>query len=513
LDQTIVGTAMPRIIADLGGFTHYTWVTIAYMITSTIAIPITGKLIDMYGRKTLYTMGIGIFILGSMLSGLSQTMAQLIIFRGFQGIGAGIMMANAFTVIGDIFPPSERGKYQGFIGGVMGLSAIIGPTLGGFITDSFSWHWIFYINIPLGLIIIGLFIAFFPNFRPQGVKHKVDYPGAATLILTVVPAMLALSWGGVDYPWLSAQIIGMFAFSIIMGTVFVIIERRSDNPIIPLSLFRNRIVAISEAVIFLTAIGMFSTIIFVPLFFQGVLGVSATTSGNFLTPMMLGMVLGSFISGQILSRAGGHYQIQGAVGIAITAVGIFLLSRMTVETSYAMAVIYIVITGFGLGNTMPIYVIAVQNAVTYEVLGVATSSTIFFRSIGGSVGLAVFGSVMSNRFASNFTHVLPPLAKTMIPPERLDFLVRNPQALVSIEAQNQLKEIFSAFGPQGAAFFEQVLQALRQALESALSEVFLIVTGVLIVAFIVNFFIKEIPLRKGHVLAESANRSERSTGN
>lgn len=503
LDQTIVGTAMPRIISDLGGFTHYTWVTIAYMITSTVAVPITGKLIDMYGRKTLYIIGIGIFVLGSLLSGLSQTMMQIIIFRGFQGIGAGIMMAIAFTVIGDLFPPGERGKYQGIISATFGLASIIGPILGGFLTDSLSWHWVFFINIPLGIMIIVLFILFFPNLRPQNSKHRVDYEGVTTLILTVVPAMLALSWGGVDYPWLSAQIIGMFAFSIIMGVVFVLIEQRSKNPVIPLSLFKNRIVSISEVVVFFTAIGMFGTIIFVPLFFQGVLGVSATTSGSFLTPMMLGMVAGSFASGQVLSRTGGHYRTQGAVGLSIMTVGMLLLSRMTVETSYAWAVVNIIITGFGLGITMPIYVIAVQNAVPYEILGVATSSTAFFRSLGGSVGLAVFGSVVNNQFAANFTGGLPPLVKAMIPPERLEFLVHNPQALVSVEAQVQLKGMFSMFGYQGTALFDQVMQMLRQALNSALTEVFLVGACILVVAFITNFFIKEIPLRKEHVLAES----------
>jgi len=361
LDQTIVGTAMPRIVSDLGGFTHYTWVTIAYMIASTIAVPITGKLTDMYGRKSLYIIGLCIFIAGSILSGLSQTMAQIIIFRGVQGIGGGIMIANAFTVIGDLFPPSERGKYQGFITGVFGLSSIIGPTLGGFLTDTLSWHWVFYINIPLGILIIILFIIFFPNIKPDISNSKIDYFGIVTLILTVVPAMLALSWGGIDYPWISVTIISMFIFSIIMGITFIIIERRSVNPIIPLSIFRNRIVAVSELVIFITAIGMFGTIIFVPLFFQGVLALSATASGSFLTPMLLGMVVGSISSGQVLSRTGGHYRIQGAIGIAIMLTGMILLSMMNIKTSYGSAILNMVITGFGLGITMPLYNIAVQN--------------------------------------------------------------------------------------------------------------------------------------------------------
>ena len=498
LNQTVVGTAMPRIIADLGGFAQYTWVTTAYLISSTVSVPITGRLIDIYGRKWFYTAGIIIFVLGSLLCGLSQTMTQIIAARGFQGIGAGIMMANAFTVVGDLFPPAERGKYQGMTSGVLGISSIIGPTLGGFITDSLSWHWVFYFNIPLGVLIILLFVFFFPNLRPDSLKHQVDYIGAVLLILATVPIMLALSWGDVEYPWLSAPIIGMSVFSLVMAMFFIVTEKRSREPIIPLWLFRNRIIAVSIPVIFFSGIGMFGAIIFVPLFFQGVLGLSATTSGNFLTPMMLGMVAGSFISGQALSRAGGHYRVQGLIGLAIMALGIGLLSRMNTETSYATAITNIILVGFGLGITMPLYTIAVQNAVPYNVMGVATSSTVFFRSIGGSVGLAILGAVMTNRFASEFISRLPSALKTVIPSELLSSLAHNPQALVSGQAQEQLKALLTPLGEQGLTLFDQLLQALRLALNSALSQVFLIGLGVVLIALIINFFIKEIPLRRQH---------------
>jgi EmrB/QacA subfamily drug resistance transporter len=506
LDQTVVGTAMPRIISDLGGFSHYTWITTAYIITSAVTIPIIGKLTDMYGRKYFYLGGLCLFIVASILCGLSNAMNQIIIFRGIQGIGAGVMMANAFTVIGDIFPPAERGKYQGFMSAVFGLSSIVGPTLGGYITDTLSWHWVFFINVPLGLVVILLFAFFFPNFRPDNLKHSIDYPGLVLLILTVVPAMLALSWGGVEYPWSSPQIIGMFVFSAVALVLFIFAEKRGIEPIIPLSLFRNRIVAVSEIVIFFTAFGMFGGIIFIPLFFQGVLGATATTSGSFLTPMMLGVVAGSFISGQTLSRAGGHYRIQGTVGIAIMGVGMALLSRMTVETSYGSAVLYIIITGFGLGATLPLYTIAVQNAVPYNALGVATSSTAFFRSIGGSVGLAILGSVMNNRFASEFTSRLPSAIKTMVPAEQLEALAHNPQALMSPEAQAQLQTMIEQLGPQGTQIFQQVLDALRQSLDSALSQVFLCALLTVVVAFLINFFIKEIPLRKQHTLERAPTK-------
>ena len=446
LDQTIVGTAMPKIIAELGGFAHYTWVTTSYLITSTVAVPIIGKLTDIYGRKWFYISGIAVFLVGSLLSGLSQTMLQLILFRGFQGFGAGIMMANAFTVIADLFPPAERGKYQGFTTGVFGLSSIIGPTLGGFITDKFSWHWVFFINIPLAVLIIILFIIFFPHFKPDQLKHRVDWAGVTTLILTVVPTMLALSWGGTEYPWASFQIIGIFVFAIIMLFAFLAIERRSPEPIIPMELFSNRIVSVSLIVTILTGMAMFGGITFIPLFFQGVLGLSATVSGSFLTPMMLGQVSGSLISGQVLSRAGGHYRIQGIIGLAIMAVGLYLLSRMTLDTSYITAVVNIVLLGFGLGITMPLYTIAVQNAVPYRIMGAATSATAFFRFMGASLGLAIFGTVMTNSFANRFLTQLPDSVKSVIPSSTITSMAHNPQALVNPDAQNQLKSLLAPLG-------------------------------------------------------------------
>ncbi|MFH0942327.1 MAG: DHA2 family efflux MFS transporter permease subunit [Chloroflexota bacterium] len=500
LDQTVVGTAMPRIISDLGGFSHYTWITTAYIIASAVTIPITGKLIDMFGRKPFYIGGLIIFLIASVLCGLSNTMLQLIVFRGIQGIGAGVIMAISFTVIGDLFPPAERGKYQGYMSGIFGLSSVIGPPLGGFITDTLSWHWVFFINVPLGVIVVALFVLFFPHIRPDNLKHQVDYHGLVTLVLAVVPAMLALSWGGVEYPWGSPQVIRLFAFAAVMLALFIFIESRSPEPIIPLSLFRNRIVAVSEVVIFITGMGMFGGIIFVPLFFQGVMGLTAAASGSFLTPMMLGIVAGGFVSGQLLARAGGHYRIQGAVGIAIMAAGLALLSLMTSETSHGAAVFNIIITGFGLGVTMPVYVIAIQNAVPYKMLGVATSSGAFFRSLGGSVGLAIFGSIMNNRFASELTSKVPDAVKTVISPERLAALANNPQALLNPQAQAQLQNFLEQTGPQGNTLFQQTLTALRQSLEAAMSQVFLIGVLVLLVAFIISLFIKEIPLRKRYVM-------------
>lgn len=502
LDQTIVDTAMPRIIVDLNGFAHYTWVITVYIITSAITIPIIGKLTDIYGRKRFYIAGIAIFTGASVLSGLSHSMLQLIIFRGLQGIGAGSMIANAFTVIADIFPPAERGKYQGIISAVFGMSAIIGPALGGLITDRLSWHWIFFVNLPIGIVNIILFLFFFPNFRANAEhRHSVDYQGMIALSVGVASLLLALSWGGGEYSWISLPVLGLLAVFGVMLAAFLFIESRSREPLIPLSLFRNHIVAISETAVFLTAFGMYGAITFVPLFFQGVLSATATASGGYLTPMILGQVSGSFLSGQLLSRAGGHYRIQGVVGLGLMGVGIFLLSRMGIGTSYGVAVVNIIITGFGLGMTMPLYTIAVQNAVPYNLLGVATSTVPFIRSIGASVGLAIFGSTMTSRFASGFNALLSPELRAVLPASQIESLSRNPQVLVSAESQAQLKQFLTQASPQGSQLFMQLQDTLKRALSSALHEVFMISLVAAGVSLVIHLLIKEIPLRKEHSAA------------
>jgi len=496
MDQTVVSTAMPRIMADLGGFDQYTWVTTAYLVTSTVAMPIVGRLTDMYGRKWFYIVGIAIFLVCSALSGLAGTLTQLIVFRGLQGIGGGIMMASAFIVVGDLFPPAERGKYQGLVTAVFGLSSIIGPVLGGFITDKFSWHWIFYINLPLGIPIMALFIRFFPPMRPSGVKHRIDFLGLTVLILCVVPLMLGLSWGGVQYGWNSPQIVGALTMAVVMAILFVVVESRAAEPIMPLAIFRNREVALAAVAMFCAGFGMFGATIFVPLYFQGVLGLSATTSGSFLMPMMLGVVVGSIASGQILSRLGGHYRIQGVIGLAIMATGIFLLSRMTADTTYARAVFDVVVTGLGLGTAMPLYMIAVQNAVPYRVMGIATASVQFFRAVGGTLGLAIFGSLLASRFASNVETLMPAGVRQALSPDVLSQLSSNPEALVDPHAVSKLQEIFDGLGPQGADLMQQLMHALREALAMAISDIFLLAVAAVAVGLIATALFREIPLRK-----------------
>jgi len=493
LDQTIVSTAMPRIIADLEGFDRFTWVTTAYLLASTTVLPIVGKLSDSYGRKGFLISGTVIFLGGSVLAGLSQDMTQLIIFRGIQGIGGGTMMAIAFIAVADLFPAGERGKYQGMLGSVFALSSIIGPTLGGFVTDQLSWHWIFYINIPLGIAVIALFVVFFPQITPATREHRLDYAGIVALVLSVVSLLLALSWGGGQYDWVSGQVLGLMIFGSVMVLVFIVVESRAADPIMPLWVFRYPSVSVSLVVTSLSGFGMFGVIVFIPLYFQGVLGASATNSGSFLTPMMLGIVVGAIISGQALSRLGAHYRLQGLIGLGIMAAGMLLLSGMSADTSFSRAVGNIVLMGFGLGMTFPVYTLVVQNSVPRRVLGVATSSLQFFRSIGGTLGLAILGSVVTSRFATALPGSVPESVQQVIPSEKLATITGDPYALLSPEAGAQLEQSFESIGPEGIGLLSEFMDVLRQALSSAISDVFLISLAMVIAAWVVTLFLKGIP--------------------
>ncbi len=469
LDQTVVATAMPRIIADLGGFDRYTWVTTAYLVASTTAVPIVGRLTDIYGRKIFYVGGIIVFLAGSALAGTSQTMNQLIAFRAVQGLGGGVIMANSFVAIADLFPPETRGKYQGFLGVVFGLSSILGPTLGGFITDAFAWNWIFLVNLPLGVPVIFLIAFMFPKIRPEVESRKLDYAGMAALILAVVPTLLALSWGGAQYEWASPQVAGTLAFGLLMGAAFVFIESRAESPIMPLEIYRNPMVAASLIATFLTGFGMFGGIIFIPLFFQGVLGASATDSGGFLTPMMLGIVAGASVSGQLLARTPIGYRAFALVGTALMAVGLFLMTTLDADATFGQAVAYIVAMGVGLGCTFPTFTLAVQNSIPFRMMGVATSALQFYRTIGGTLGLALMGAAMTARFASHLDETMPQSVADALPSGELDALKDNPQALMEPSALGGLFE-----GADGKAMAEAALASLREALAGAISDVFAI---------------------------------------
>ena len=496
LDQTVVGTAIPRIVADLGGFDRFTWITSAYIVASTIAIPIVGRLTDLYGRKPFYIAGIIVFLAGSALSGLSQSMNMLIAFRALQGLGGGVMIAIAFVTVGDLFPPAERGKYMGFVAGVFGLSSVIGPTLGGFITDTLSWHWIFYINLPIGIPVVVLFIRFFPSIRRDHTKHQIDFIGMFALVTAIVCLLLGLSWAGVQYDWASLQIVGLLSVAAVAIALLITVELRAPDPILPLDIYRNRVVSISLFATFCTGFGMFGGIVFIPLFFQGALGASATSSGSFLTPMMLGMVVGATLSGQTLSRLGGHYRAQGLIGLTIMATGMFLVSRMSADTSFAQAVFNIVVMGLGLGTTFPTFNIAVQNAVPYSLLGAATSATQFYRSIGGAMGLALLGSLMARRFSTRLSESLDQEVAEAVPSEVLADLSENPQALVDPDAISALEATLAQAGPQGAELAQGLLMGLRSGLASAIGDVFVVGLATVAVAFVATLFLKELRLRE-----------------
>ncbi|MCL5942644.1 MAG: DHA2 family efflux MFS transporter permease subunit [Actinobacteria bacterium] len=493
LDQTVVSTAMPKVVAHLGGFSLYSWVFTAYMLTSTTTVPIYGKLSDLYGRKIFFLWGMIVFMVASVLSGRSGSMTQLIVFRGLQGIGAGALMPVALAIIGDLFPPGERGKVQGLMGTVFGISSVVGPSLGGYITDNLNWRWVFYVNIPIGILAVIVVVLTMPRERRERANRPIDYLGAATLVAALVPLLLALSEVGDAHPWLSAYILGLLAGAAVMLVVFLVVEARAQEPLLPLDLFRNRIFTVSVAAVFLSAAGMFGAIMFIPLFVQGVVGTSATNSGYILTPMMFSLIASSVIGGQLISRWG-RYRILALGGLATMTLGMFLLSRMGTTTTSAVTVRNMIITGLGLGVTMPLYVIAVQNAFPHARMGVVTSSVAFFRSIGGTVGVAVMGSVMADSFSRRLAEGLPAPLKAAMPPQALAAL-SNPQALLSPEAK---AAIGAQLPPGQAGLAAQLFDALRSALAGSITEVFLIGAIVAGAAWVVNLFLREIPLRKTH---------------
>ena len=483
LDQTIVSTATPRIIADLGGFDKYTWITTGYMVASTTAAPIVGKLSDIYGRKWIFIGSVFVFMVGSVLCGFSENMTQLIIFRIIQGIGGGTIMAVTFISIADLFPPSDRGKYIGLLAACFGLASVIGPTLGGFLTDTFSWKWIFFVNVPLAGPVVFLLARFFPDTPGESNREnrRIDYPGICLLIVGVVLLLVGLSLGGVQYEWTSFYVVGPIVTGLISLIILVIVETKTYNPILPLNLFKERMVTIGLILSLLTGFAMFGAIIFVPLYFQGVLAFSATSSGTFLTPMMLGIVFGAAISGQILSRTGGHFRIQGLVGVALMTAGVFLFSTLDSTSDYPRAVSYIILLGFGLGSTFPTFTIAVQNFSPPSAIGAATSFIQFLRTFGGLVGLSLLGSLMSHRFVANLDRAVEN-STVPISNDLFDELKTNPRVLVDPDAQMSM---VSAEMPG------DILAVLRNSLSEAIGDVFSVCVAVLLVSFFITMLLNK----------------------
>ncbi len=495
LDQTVVGTALPRIVASLGGLEHYAWVVTAYLLASTVSIPLYGKLSDIYGRRIIFICGMVIFLAGSALAGTSQDMTQLIIYRGIQGLGAGALIPIAQAVIGDIFPPTERGKWQGLIFAVFGLTTILGPTLGGWITDNWGWRWVFYVNMPVGVIAI-LTAGFALPRTVRRVLHTIDYLGAITLVAWAVPLLLAFSWAGTQYAWNSWQIIGLFSVTAVMLLIFVLIELQAAEPIITPRLFNNSIFLISVIAMFLVSAAMFGAILYLPLFAQGVLGESATNSGVVLTPMMLGFIFSSIVGGQLLSRTG-HYRFLSIFGFAVAAIGMFLLSRMAITTTQSELIRNMIITGLGSGLLLSLFTIVVQNAFPYRQLGEVTASINFFRSIGSTIGVAVMGTIMTNTFQSNLQSNMPQALTQLASTRHLPLAqLQNPQLLLAPDVVAKIQHDFAAFGTQGLALFHQLVEAIRMSLSSAITNVFFLGFIIMLLGLFSVLFLREIPLSK-----------------
>jgi EmrB/QacA subfamily drug resistance transporter len=463
LDQTIVATALPTIVGDLGGLQHLSWVVTAYLLASTVTGPLYGKFGDLYGRKPTLQVAIVIFLIGSALCGIAQNMPELIAFRALQGLGAGGLLVTTIAVVGDIIPPRERGRYQGVFGAVFGVSTVIGPLLGGFFVDNLSWRWIFYVNLPTGALAFVVIGAVF-HARTNRVEHDIDYLGSALLAAGLSCVVLFTSLGGTTFAWDSGKSIVLVVLSVVLLTAFVFVERRATEAILPPALFRNRTFAVSAATGFIIGLALFGSITYLPVFLQIAKGMSPTKSGLQLTPMMGGLLVTSIAAGRSISRWG-RWRPFPIAGTAIAVVGMALLSRLSVSSATTSAALSMLVLGLGLGMVMQVLVLAVQNAVDPRYMGTATSGTILFRQVGGSVGIAIFGAIFANRLhaelASRGIHTA---SRTV-----------SPAAIRQLPAAARL--------------------AYAEAIAASLHPVFLVAAGVSVVAFLLTWLYRETPLR------------------
>lgn len=470
LDQTIVSTALPRIAVDLNGLNKLSWVVTSYLITSAVVTPLYGKISDQLGRKKIFQIAIVIFLIGSALCGLSQNMTQLIIFRGLQGLGAGGLMALVFAIIGDIIPPRERGRYQGYFGGVWALSSIVGPLLGGLFTDTLTWRWIFYINIPLGLIALSVISARL-HLPYRKVLHQIDLYGAALLASSVVCLLLVTVLGGSTYAWNSAPIYGLGVAGTILGLLFIWQETRAKEPIIPLRLFKNDIFTVASLLSLISGAAMFGVMTFIPEYQQIVRGYSAMKSGLLMLPMIAGMMSAMIPSGRIISKTG-KYRLFPIFGTAITAFGIWLFSHISLTTSQLMMSVWMLVLGFGVGLYMQVMTLAVQNSIDRKDMGAATSVVTFFRSMGASFGTALFGALLTARL----THYL------------LQYLPTSATSHLSTKSLQQSTSGLSKLPPS-------LVHDVMNAFAHAFSDVFLIAVPLAVVAFALSFMLREAPLK------------------
>lgn len=471
LDQTIVATALPTIVSEFGGIGHLSWVVTAYLLASTASMPLWGKISDLHGRKRIYQTAIVLFLAASMLCGLSQSLWQLIAFRALQGVGGGGLMSLTFTIVGDIVPPRERGRYTGYLTGTFALASVLGPLIGGVLTDHLSWRWVFYVNMPIG--IVALFVTDIVLRLPfRKAEHRLDFTGSGLLVLSVVSLLLATVWGSVEYGWGSPVTVGLYVLSVLAAAVFIWWERRVAEPVIPLRMFNRPGFSSSVAMAFLAGAAMFGAIVYLPLFFQGVQGRRATNAGLLLLPLMLALMIASLVVGRLTTRTG-RYKIFPMIGAIVAAVGLWLLSTMDPATGRVASSMWMIVLGFGVGATLSVLTIAVQNAVEMRDLGAGTASVNFFRTLGSTIGVAVFGTVLASRLDAELTDRLSGV--DLPPGVNADTLTRSPRAI--------------------AALPEPLHSAAAGALSASITTVFAVAAVVMVGAFVISIRMRELPLR------------------
>lgn len=494
LDQTVVGTSLRGIVEDIGGFEHFSWVFASYILASTVMIPIAGKLSDVYGRRPIYIAGMTVFLLGSMLCGTAQDIYQLIGYRALQGLGGGAIFPVALATIADLFPPSERGRIGGIFGAVFGLSSVIGPFVGGWIVDYVhiadidSWRWVFYVNLPVGIIGITFVALFFPR-KVEKHPHPIDYGGVALLTVSLLSALLIAVWGGDTYGWTSPQILGLAALSLAALAAFIFVEQRVQDPVVPLALFKDPVVAVSAIASLLSGAAMFTVISFMPIYLQGVVGMSATYAGTVLIPLSLGIVTGAGSSGGLMKRFG--YKIFAVAGFAIAIVGYVLLSRLAAmgpDAPVWLAVVEMLILGLGVGFTIQTFIIAVQNAVDRHHVGVATSTITLFRSLGATFGVTLLGTVLNRILQDEMTSRVDPswLQRFLADPRTGGKIGNVPQVLLSEEAVNGISA-----APGGA----EAIEGIKLSYAAGMETVFLVGAGIALVAVLVTLFLKSLPMK------------------
>lgn len=473
LDQTVVGTSLPKIVGELGGLDRFSWLFSAYMLAATIMIPMAGKMSDRYGRRPVFLFGMVFFLSGSALSGLAQDMDQLIIFRFIQGFGGGAMFPVAVATVADLYAPSERGKMQGGLGAVFALASIVGPFVGGWIVDNIDWRWVFYVNLPIGVAAIVVTSVKFPRVQAD-LRKPVDYLGIALLTAALSAGLLITFWGGTTYEWVSIEILSLGVICILFSVALIYVEATASDPMLPLSLFREPVFALSSLSLMVMVMGLLGVVAFLPLFLQAIIGMSATYSGELLVPFMLTSMAGAIVSGLMLKKTG--YKVWILAGPLIAALGLYLLSTLHSESSAIEAVAYLMVSGLGLGFTMANYLVAGQNVVSREMMGVASSTLMLFRTLGGTIGVTVLGVVVNRRFSAELSGSIPP-------------------GWESLESQDMSTLGNLLLSAEGAAFPPEVIEGIRAALSESITFAFLVSAFVVLGAFVVTVFIKNVPLK------------------